>query len=997
MLRLPAAGRAAADPVDQGVALLDLRVELGGVALEYDEAAAALGQVGAGRQLVGARRLDGQQAATLAVLVQATEIAGVGLVAAVRIGAAGRVARANVDPLGTGLDHAAPGRALVGRALFVAGTGLLLLRGAALAIDDDPGPGDLHLGRATSTRRAPGDEIEELLDLGAGQLHLADAVVEGEDVEHLLDGDGSGHQVGADAGGVRQREVGLDAESPPHGARDQVAEGGVAATGSKAPRAVRRVADEQVEIDQRFEPLAVGLEHLGHRAIHRQVAGDGRDRVLMARDLEAVERIVGELEVTGLIAQQHVEPSQVLAERARVGQEHVPGVALALGRVAVGVLERNVVLARRVDPGAIGNDLRGLEHDVVVTAEHDVDAGGPPDHLLIGAEAEVSHEDDHIDQGPEQVDVGLGDVDGLEGRDAQATGPLVERRQARQVAHADHADLEASQIEGGEGLKHGLQPRTHRVVRIVQQVVGREHRVVRPLEELGARVQRALVELVVGDHLRVDAHGAQRADLRFAVVVVEDRRALKAVPAIDVQHPVALGAFAGNSRRNAGDAADGRDGVGRAETKRGVVLRDLQGIGEEPRMDVRGVQQRELGLPVQLHRGGVLGTARERRRADQREHEGQKGSPAHRRLAISKGAVACQDLVLVDQIAEARGQPPVHPFLDLPSGRHGQGAFGDGLGLGARKSTDGHLDRRDRRGGERERANAQPHQEHRCHRIAGHRPADAHRPPLSITGLHHAPDQAQDGRVERRGEVSEIRAAPIDGERVLDEIVGSDAEEISFTCQLVGHDDCARDLHHHSERHALAAGMTGSVDVYGRPVEQLANGTELRDAGDHRHHDLHGSVGRGAQHRAELGEKKLGSRQAQTHRAQAQRRVHVRGNLKGRTELVAADVEGPQGHRSRGNGFDHATVDRILLVLTRRLAAIDEEKLRAIEPDALGAVLDSRGSLRGQLDVGHQLDAESAAALRRAIAFDQHGAGQLLSVALRGRAFRQPFAGRAPR
>ena len=59
--------------------------------------------------------------------------------------------------------------------------------------------------------------------------------------------------------------------------------------------------------------------------------------------------------------------------------------------------------------------------------------------------------------------------------------------------------------------------------------------------------------------------------------------------------------------------------------------------------------------------------------------------------------------------------------------------------------------------------------------------------------------------MKRRRQGRERPVAPVDGERVLDEIVRADAEELGLPREHVGHDHRARDLDHHPERDVLRA------------------------------------------------------------------------------------------------------------------------------------------------------------------------------------------------
>ena len=100
--------------------------------------------------------------------------------------------------------------------------------------------------------------------------------------------------------------------------------------------------------------------------------------------------------------------------------------------------------------GAVVDLLRRVDDDVVVAAEHDVDAGRAADHALVDLEPEVRDHDDDVDERAEQVDVELRDLDRVERRDAERVRRVEDRREAREVAHADDGDLEPARVEDGE-------------------------------------------------------------------------------------------------------------------------------------------------------------------------------------------------------------------------------------------------------------------------------------------------------------------------------------------------------------------------------------------------------------------------------------------------------------------------------------------------------------------------------------------------------------------
>ena len=64
-----------------------------------------------------------------------------------------------------------------------------------------------------------------------------------------------------------------------------------------------------------------------------------------------------------------------------------------------------------------------------------------------------------------------------------------------------------------------------------------------------------------------------------------------------------------------------------------------------------------------------------------------------------------------------------------------------------------------------------------------HLPAKPHVDPRGMAGLHRGQDATQDGRMKGLVKVADPAVPAVHGERVLDQVVGSDAEEIAFGSQ----------------------------------------------------------------------------------------------------------------------------------------------------------------------------------------------------------------------
>ena len=177
-----------------------------------------------------------------------------------------------------------------------------------------------------------------------------------------------------------------------------------------------------------------------------------------------------------------------------------------------------------------------------------------------------------------------------------------------------------------------------------------------------------------------------------------------------------------------------------------------------------------------------------------------------------------------------------------------------------------------------------------------------------------------------------------------------------------------RHLDHGADRDLSANGVALGAQLARGGGDELLRLAELLHAGDHREHDLHGAVGRGAQQRAQLACGTAPVLQAQADGAQAQRRVvrRRRPAAAGVDLLVGAQIQGADGDRRRSPSATTARVGLVLLLLAGQVLPVHVEELGAVQAHALGAQLGGVGGVLGQLDVGEQADLDAVARYRRA-------------------------------
>ena len=85
-------------------------------------------------------------------------------------------------------------------------------------------------------------------------------------------------------------------------------------------------------------------------------------------------------------------------------------------------------------------------------------------------------------------------------------------------------------------------------------------------------------------------------------------------------------------------------------------------------------------------------------------------------------------------------------------------------------------------------------------RVARHLAADADGDARAQRRLDRELDQPQHGRMQRVVEMGDLLVAAIDGQRVLDQVVGADREEIGLGGERVGGERRTGHLDHHAER-----------------------------------------------------------------------------------------------------------------------------------------------------------------------------------------------------
>ena len=94
---------------------------------------------------------------------------------------------------------------------------------------------------------------------------------------------------------------------------------------------------------------------------------------------------------------------------------------------------------------------------------------------------------------------------------------------------------------------------------------------------------------------------------------------------------------------------------------------------------------------------------------------------------------------------------------------------------------------------------SQAEQQRNEREVARHLAANAHPDVVRMRGVRHHLEQTQDRRMRRLVEMRDPLVDPIHRDRVLDEIVRADAEEIDLAREPFGRDGRARNFDHRAD------------------------------------------------------------------------------------------------------------------------------------------------------------------------------------------------------
>ena len=166
------------------------------------------------------------------------------------------------------------------------------------------------------------------------------------------------------------------------------------------------------------------------------------------------------------------------------------------------------------------------------------------------------------------------------------------------------------------------------------------------------------------------------------------------------------------------------------------------------------------------------------------------------------------------------------------------------------------LDRQYLRRVHREAAQSQPEQEPGETDIACHLATNAHALGLPVAFGNGVGDQTQHGRVQRVVQMRYRLVGTIDCQRVLDQVVSADRQEVKILQEQLERQRGSRNLDHGTEPHR-PVGRSPAVELHPGLLEQAQGLADLARMGQHRNQQIDLPESGSAKYRAQLGQKHI--------------------------------------------------------------------------------------------------------------------------------------------
>jgi len=222
-----------------------------------------------------------------------------------------------------------------------------------------------------------------------------------------------------------------------------------------------------------------------------------------------------------------------------------------------------------------------------------------------------------------------------------------------------------------------------------------------------------------------------------------------------------------------------------------------------------------------------------------------------------------------------------------------------------------------------------------------------------VARFHGHLDQPQHSGVERFVQVGHVLVGPVDSDAVLNQVVGSDAEEIHLPGQQVRNGHRRRDLDHDPHGHVFVVGDAFPAKVLPDLPQYPAGFEELGHPGNEGKHQAN-VFRRGARskNRPQLGLEKIPVMKTQANGSKPEGGVGFLHLGVPGPQLVRSEIQGPHGDPVGSHQLGQFPVVAVESAFVREVLSVDQEELRAIETDPFRSVVLGGNHFFKELDVG---------------------------------------------
>ena len=231
--------------------------------------------------------------------------------------------------------------------------------------------------------------------------------------------------------------------------------------------------------------------------------------------------------------------------------------------------------------------------------------------------------------------------------------------------------------------------------------------------------------------------------------------------------------------------------------------------------------------------------------------------------------------------------------------------------------------------------------------LAAYRYAFSH--PVRL--INDAFEQAQHPGMKGLVEVGDFLVVPIDRDRVLDQVIRPDRNEINMSDDQVRYQRGGRNFDHRShlkvgiEAHSLFLQLSFGDFKEPKRLFQLSN------PADHRKHDVRFSERGSTKNRPHLRQEYILVLQAKTNRSETENRVFFH-QVEAADDLVPSEVKGSNRNASRSDPLKHFLVDPELLLFAGRAERSMKKNSVLKSPIPSPALRLRKGQFAEGLDIG---------------------------------------------